>query len=84
MKIVVTGAAGFIGFSLTRKLLARGDEVIGIDCLNDYYSVALKHARRDRLIAAGGNRNIDGALQRGAGCDRGRAAHRRNALADRQ
>ena len=56
MRILVTGAAGFIGSTLIHQLLARGDEVIGIDNLNDYYSVALKHARRDRLILAGGNR----------------------------
>ena len=56
MKVLVTGAAGFIGSTLIHRLLARGDEVIGIDNLNDYYSVALKHARRDRLVAAGGNR----------------------------
>ncbi len=46
MRILVTGAAGFIGFGLAKKLLARGDEVIGIDNLNDYYDVNLK---RDRL-----------------------------------
>jgi len=46
MKILVTGAAGFIGFHLIKKLLARGDSVIGIDNLNDYYAVSLK---RDRL-----------------------------------
>ena len=45
MRVLVTGAAGFIGFSLTRKLLARGDEVIGLDCVNDYYDVSLKEAR---------------------------------------
>jgi len=56
MRILVTGAAGFIGSTLIQRLLARGDEVIGIDNLNDYYSVALKQARRDRLIAVGGNR----------------------------
>jgi len=45
MAIVVTGAAGFIGFNVSRLLLARGEEVIGIDNLNDYYSVDLKKAR---------------------------------------
>ena len=45
MKILITGAAGFIGFSLTRRLLERGDSVVGIDNLNDYYPVALKRAR---------------------------------------
>jgi UDP-glucuronate 4-epimerase len=48
MRILVTGAAGFIGFHLIRLLTARGDSVVGIDNLNDYYSVALK---RDRLAA---------------------------------
>lgn len=45
MKILVTGAAGFIGFHLSKKLLARGDEVVGLDNLNPYYDVNLKHAR---------------------------------------
>ncbi|MEC7520541.1 MAG: NAD-dependent epimerase [Myxococcota bacterium] len=45
-RYLVTGAAGFIGFHLSRRLLARGDEVVGLDNLNPYYSVALK---RDRL-----------------------------------
>lgn len=49
MRILVTGAAGFIGFHLSRRLLARGDEVLGVDNLNDYYDVALKQARLDRL-----------------------------------
>lgn len=45
MKVLVTGAAGFIGFHVSQALLARGDEVIGIDNLNDYYEVSLKEAR---------------------------------------
>ena len=42
MKVLVTGAAGFIGSALSMKLLARGDEVIGVDNHNDYYSPRLK------------------------------------------
>jgi len=45
MKILITGTAGFIGNNLAQKLLARGEEVIGIDNLNDYYDVSLKKAR---------------------------------------
>jgi UDP-glucuronate 4-epimerase len=49
MKILVTGAAGFIGLYVTRLLLERGDEVLGIDNLNDYYDPRLKLARLERL-----------------------------------
>lgn len=45
MKVLVTGAAGFIGFHVSQALIARGDTVIGIDNLNDYYDVRLKEAR---------------------------------------
>ncbi len=49
MKILVTGTAGFIGFHLAKKLLERGDEVIGIDNINDYYDVNLKYGRLREL-----------------------------------
>lgn len=49
MKILLTGAAGFIGMTTALRLLARGDEVIGLDNLNDYYDVQLKHDRLKRL-----------------------------------
>jgi len=49
MKILVTGAAGFIGMHLSKRLLERGDEVVGIDNLNDYYEVQLKHDRLKQL-----------------------------------
>ena len=49
MKVLVTGAAGFIGMHCIERLLARGDHVVGIDNLNDYYDVALKEARLSRI-----------------------------------
>ena len=49
MRILVTGTAGFIGNTLAIKLLERGDEVIGVDNLNDYYDVNLKKARLARV-----------------------------------
>ncbi|WP_210397646.1 NAD-dependent epimerase [Motiliproteus sediminis] len=49
MKVLVTGAAGFIGFHVSRYLLDRGDEVVGLDNLNDYYAVSLKEARLAEL-----------------------------------
>jgi UDP-glucuronate 4-epimerase len=49
MKILVTGAAGFIGYYVTLQLLSRGDQVVGVDNLNDYYDVSLKQARLDQI-----------------------------------
>ncbi len=49
MKVLLTGAAGFIGMATALRLLARGDEVVGLDNLNDYYDVALKQARLAQL-----------------------------------
>lgn len=54
MKILITGTAGFIGSALAHRVLARGDEVIGIDNVNDYYDVNLKLARLERLKAESG------------------------------
>ena len=51
MRVLITGAAGFIGSALAMRLLARGDEVIGVDDLNDYYDVRLKEARLSRVKA---------------------------------
>ncbi len=51
MKVLVTGTAGFIGFHLAQALLSRGDEVIGVDNVNDYYDVSLKEARLEILNA---------------------------------
>ncbi len=51
MRILVTGAAGFIGARLSERLLERGDEIVGVDNLNDYYDVKLKEARLTRLTA---------------------------------
>ena len=57
MRVLVTGAAGFIGFHAARALMARGDAVTGFDVVNDYYDVALKEARLaelDRIAAETG------------------------------
>ncbi len=51
MRVLVTGVAGFVGYHLAQRLLADGIQVYGIDNLNDYYDVALKKARLDRLVA---------------------------------
>jgi UDP-glucuronate 4-epimerase len=63
MKILVTGTAGFIGAALAHALIDRGDEVIGIDSVNDYYDVALKEARLARLKAKPGFTEVRIALE---------------------
>ena len=57
MPTLVTGSAGFIGYHLAERLLARGDEVVGLDVLNDYYDVRLKEARLARLVPSAGYRH---------------------------
>src|SRR5690348_1584792 len=54
MKILLTGACGFIGMHTARKLLERGDEVYGVDNINDYYEVSLKEARLKLLEGMSG------------------------------
>jgi UDP-glucuronate 4-epimerase len=58
MKVVVTGVAGFIGHSVCLSLLARGDTVIGVDDLNDYYDVRLKQARLDSIQSHPNSKNF--------------------------
>ncbi|MBT8428331.1 MAG: NAD-dependent epimerase [Gammaproteobacteria bacterium] len=50
MRVLITGSAGFIGSALSLRLLERGDEVIGVDCLDPYYDVSLKQARLERTL----------------------------------
>ena len=63
MRVLVTGAAGFIGYHLSERLLARGDEVLGYDNLNPYYDPRLKQARLDRLLPRPGFRFVNAALE---------------------
>lgn len=58
MKILLTGAAGFIGMTTALRLLARGDEIVGLDNLNDYYDVTLKENRLKRLLQHTGFRFV--------------------------
>jgi UDP-glucuronate 4-epimerase len=67
VKVLVTGSAGFIGMHVAERLLARGDEVVGLDNMNDYYDPALKRARLARLVEREGYTHIDADLaDRGA------------------
>ena len=76
MKILVTGAAGFIGFHTAKLLLARGDEVIGLDNLNPYYDVTLKEARLAQLRPHNRFHFVKAALEDRAAVDKIFAEHR--------
>jgi len=76
MKVLVTGSAGFIGSALSLRLLERGDEVIGIDNLNDYYDVGLKRARLARTLTLPGFRDLRLDLQDRTGIAAAFAEHR--------
>lgn len=69
MKVLVTGTAGFIGSHLALRLLERGDEVVGIDNLNDYYDVNIKKARLARLLPYKGFTDVRMNLEDKAGID---------------
>ncbi|OQA05292.1 MAG: UDP-glucose 4-epimerase [bacterium ADurb.Bin374] len=70
MNVLVTGAAGFIGYHVGEKLLARGDTVVGFDNVNDYYEVSLKEARLARLTGKPGFRFVRADLADKAAVDR--------------
>ena len=59
MKILVTGNAGFIGFHTAKRLLERGDSVVGFDVVNDYYDPAIKEARLTILVFNHGRHTCD-------------------------
>ncbi len=61
-RVLVTGAAGFIGSNVCRQLLAQGGDVVGVDSINDYYDPALKRHRLEGLLAQTGFRFIEGDL----------------------
>lgn len=63
MKVLVTGTAGFIGSALAMRLLERGDEVIGVDNLNDYYDVNLKLSRLERVSGFDGFTDVRASLE---------------------
>ena len=76
MKILVTGTAGFIGSHVALKLLERGDEVVGIDNLNDYYDVSLKQARLARFSGHPGYTHIHADLADRAAIEAAFATHK--------
>ncbi|TPK18785.1 NAD-dependent epimerase/dehydratase family protein, partial [Mesorhizobium sp. B2-5-9] len=71
MKVLVTGAAGFIGYHVARRLLERGDEVVGIDNINDYYDPQIKQARLRLLDEASRKTNAGYHFIHGDLADRG-------------
>jgi UDP-glucuronate 4-epimerase len=76
MRILVTGAAGFIGSTLSHRLLDRGDEVLGYDNLNDYYDPALKEARLARVLPQPGFGFVRASLEDRAAIERAFAEFR--------
>jgi UDP-glucuronate 4-epimerase len=78
MKVLITGAAGFIGSTLAIRLLERGDEVVGIDNLNDYYDVGLKKARLARVAQRPGFTDLRVNLEDRAAVAEAFASHRPN------
>ena len=76
MKILVTGAAGFVGYHVSERLLARGDTVVGFDNVNDYYDPGLKEARLERLRRSPGFTFVRADLADRAAVDRVFAGHR--------
>jgi NAD dependent epimerase/dehydratase family len=70
MTILVTGVAGFIGFQLARKLLQKGQDVVGLDNVNDYYDVSLKEARLRELEEVQGFRFMRLVIAEGNGAPR--------------
>jgi UDP-glucuronate 4-epimerase len=80
MHILVTGAAGFIGFHLSRRLLSDGHSVVGLDNVNDYYSVQLKRDRLAQLLAMADFSAAEQDLEDGEALRRLFAAHRFDAV----
>ena len=76
MKVLVTGTAGFIGSHVAQVLLARGDEVVGFDNLNDYYDVSLKQARLARLLEKPGYTHVTADLADRAAVEQVFASHK--------
>ncbi len=69
-KILVTGTAGFIGFHLAKRLMERGDEVVGLDNLNDYYDVNLKKARLKQLTVHKSFKEVNMSLEDKVGIEK--------------